>query len=95
MLEKRVALILAASFTALAIIAFVFDWSIAVGKRGIEVADGETAHYLGGFWMVLSLMALASMIADPDRRRQVNLGLTIVLVMSLVGPMIYLLLARP
>lgn len=95
MLERRVGAIVAAICAALAIVAFVFDWSFVVGKRGIEIADGAVAHLIGAFWLVLALFALASGIADPVRRRQANTGLTIVLVLVLVGPLVYMYLNRP
>jgi hypothetical protein len=92
--DKRLALLMAAVFAVLAAVAIIFDWSFVIGRRGLDSATGEVAHYVGIFWFMLALITLGTMIPEPKLRRRVGSVLAIILALCMFGPLLYMLLAK-
>ena len=93
-MNRRLTLLLTATFVALAIVAHVFEWSFVLGRRGFDTAEGVVAHYAGGFWDWLALLTLSTLIPNPTLRKKVGSVLAFIFLGLIFGSMIYLLLIK-
>jgi len=93
--DKRVTLLLASLCGALALVAFILDWSFVIGRRGVDIAEGSVANYVGGFWLWLALVMLSTCITEPSRRKRVGSVLTYVFAGLVFGSLIYMLISKP